>query len=244
MNATKSPFQDHLELENRFLRILQSLQRLRLDGAWVRPFGLEIWGTPKAYKTTVQVAASQFLKRIGWKVTYRPEGAEVIDRVSRKTPHYNLQTARYALSEITDRLEGDLDIVISDRGLMDSIAWLEYWARKGKLSVADRDALEAANRTEILRSLYDLHVCMVCDAHVALEREATHSLTDKPGETMNRATLEMLNDIHRAVWERLDGENDRRMVWHDTSRSTPKDVLRAVLSDLASAFEHRLSTIK
>ncbi len=244
MTAPQDLSSHRLELENRFLRILQSLHRLRLDGVWVRPFGLEIWGTPKAFKTTVQVAASNFLKRLGWKVTYRPEGAEVVDRVSRKTPHYNLQTCRYALNEITDRLESDLEIVISDRGLMDGIAWLEYWFRKGKLTEKDRDAFEAAYRTETLRSLYDLHVCMVCDARTALEREVTHGVTDKPGETMNLATLELLGEVHRVVWKRLDGDNDRRMVWHDTTPSTPQEVLRLVLNDLATAFEYRLMTIK
>ncbi len=231
-------------LEGRFHKILARLREFRrLHPAKMLVLVAEFWGTPKAGKSTMLTMARDFLKRVGAKVTARPEGAEVVD-LPRTTPHYNLQTCRYALTELFMHLFGDWEIVLLDRGLKDGEVWMDYWFGKDMLSEGDHRALVGAYNARIYRDLFDLHICMVCDPETALDRELAHAISKMEGETMNLKTLRNLRAIHERVWARGGGEADPKMVWHDTSKETPVETSEAILHALADAFERRLATIK
>jgi thymidylate kinase len=231
-------------LERRLAHVVARFRRLRRNNPRLRPFNVELLGTPKSGKSTMAEAIEHTLKRSDWIVTARPEGATVVDRVKRDTPHYNLETCRYALSEVTQRLDSEFDLVVLDRGLMDGMVWMGYWFAKDKITQEDRDAVNAFYNTAILRSLFDMHVYLVCDPKVAMERELARSLSKKDGETMNMKTLTTLRGIHDVVWGWLGGDSDPRMALHDSSKERPEETARAVLEKLASAFERRLETLK
>jgi thymidylate kinase len=231
-------------LERRLAHVVARFRRLRRNNPRLRPFNVELLGTPKSGKSTMAEAIEHTLKRSDWIVTARPEGATVVDRVKRDMPHYNLETCRYALSEVTQRLDSEFDLVVLDRGLMDGMVWMGYWFAKDKITQEDRDAVNAFYNTAILRSLFDMHVYLVCDPKVAMERELARSLSKKDGETMNMKTLTTLRGIHDVVWGWLGGDSDPRMALHDSSKERPEETARAVLEKLASAFERRLETLK
>ena len=231
-------------LEGRFAKILAQLREFRRLHPATRPMMVvELWGTPKAGKSTMLTTMRDFLKRNGWKVTARPEGAEVVD-YPRTTPHYNFQTWRYAMSELYTHLYGDWEAILLDRGLKDGEVWLDYWLSKNKLSPEDHAALVGAYNAKIYRDQFDLHICMVCKPEIALERELAHAISKKEGETMNLKTLNALLAIHDRVCDRSSGKTDAKMVRHDTSDETPIQTAEAVLNAVASAFERRLETLK
>jgi hypothetical protein len=127
---------------------------------------------------------------------------------------------------------------------MDGMVWMGYWLAKAKISQADHDAVNAFYNTAILRDLFDMHVYLVCDPKVAMDRELARSLSKKDGETMNLKTLTTLRGIHDDVWKRLGGDGDPRMALHDSSKESPEETAHAVLGKLADAFERRLETLK
>lgn len=228
-------------LEGRIAKSLARLREARRLHPKQRPvLVVEFWGTPKAGKSTIMTMARDFLKRNGALVTARPEGAEVID-LPRTSPHYNLQTCRYALTELYSHLYGEWEIVLLDRGLKDGEVWMDYWLGKGKLSEADHAAIVGCYRSSILRDLFDLHLCMVCEPEIAIQRELAHAITKKDGETMNPKSLRALREIHDRVWQRSGGDDDPKMVWHDTSAETPIETSERVLGAFADAFDRRLS---
>ncbi len=230
-------------LEGRFAKILAHLRELRRRHPDARPMMVvELWGTPKAGKSTMLAMIRDFLKRNGWKVTARPEGAEVVD-FPRTTPHYNLQTCRYAMTELFTHLFGDWEAIILDRGLKDGEVWMDYWLGKNKLSKEDHAAIVGGYNASILRNLFDLHLCMVCDPQTALDRELAHAISKKDGETMNLKTLRNLREIHDKVWERSGAGSDPKLVRHDTTKETPIQTSEVVLVTLAEAFERRLATL-
>lgn len=227
-------------LEGRFHRILAQLRELRRRHPDARPMMVvELWGTPKAGKSTMLTMIRDFLKRNGWKVTARPEGAEVVD-FPRTTPHYNLQTCRYAMTELFTHLYGDWEAIILDRGLKDGEVWMDYWLAKGKITELDHRAIVGGYNADILRDLFDLHLCMVCEPETAIQRELAHAISKKEGETMNSKTLRALREIHERVYARATATSDPRLAWHDTSKETPIETSEAVLSTLADAFDRRL----
>lgn len=231
-------------LERRFALILARFRRLRQRNPLLRPFGLEWWGDPKAGKTTMKDQIYRFLKRNDWNATARPEGAEVIDRIPRDTPHYNLQTFRYAMNEITDRQDSRFDLVMLDRGPMDHLTWLEYWLDKGKLTPEEHRSHRAVPLAHGIRDIFDLHVLMVCEPEISIEREVAHALTKKEGDTMNLKTLGKLHGFHLKLWKELGEGADPRVTLHDSSKETMVQTAEAVLTKIAGAFERRLESIK
>lgn len=233
-------------LEGRFAKILARFRSLRRSDPTIRAFALEYYGTPKAGKTTILMACEHFLKRNlpseSWNVTARPEGAEVVD-LPRTSMHYNEQTGRYALSELVQRLHTH-ELVILDRGLLDTVIWSDYWLRKGRLTEDEQRTIEAYQLLPFHRDLFDLHICMVCDPEEALERELAHAASRKEGETMNPDSLRKLHDAHARLWERLSGDEDPRLLWHDSTCEEQEETYFKVLSAIADAFERRLESIR
>jgi len=236
--------ESHTQLGQRLSHAVARFRRLRRNNPRLRPFNVELLGTPKSGKSTMAEAIEHTLKRSDWIVTARPEGATVVDRIKRDTPHYNLETCRYALSEVAQRMDSEFELVVLDRGLMDGMVWMGYWLAKSKITQADHDAVNAFYGTALLRDQFDLHVYLVCDPKVAMDRELARSLSKKDGETMNLKTLTTLRGIHDDVWKRLAGDDDPRMVLHDSSKERPEETAHAVLGKLADAFERRLETLK
>jgi len=230
--------------EKRFALILARFRRLRQRNPGLRPFGIEWWGDPKAGKTTMKDQITRFLKRNDWNATARPEGAEVVDRISRDTPHYNLETLRYALREISERQDSRFDLVMLDRGPMDHLVWLEYWLDKAKLAEGEYRAHRAVPLAENIREMFDLHVLMVCEPDVSIQREVAHALTKKDGDTMNPKTLGKLHGFHMKLWKELGEGSDPRVTLHDSSKETMVQTAESVLSKIADAFERRLETIR
>lgn len=233
-------------LEGRFAKILARFRHLRKYDPHLRAFAIEFFGTPKSGKTTILSTCEHFLKRNlerdSWNVTARPEGAEVID-LPRTSMHYNLQTGRYALSELTARLHSH-ELVILDRGLLDTVIWSDYWLAKGDIDAETQKIIEAYQLIPKHRDLFDLHICMVCTPETALERELTHAMSNKEGETMNPDSLRRLCDSHERLWERMDGEGDPRLFWHDSSDEEKAETAFRVLSAIADAFERRLHQLR
>lgn len=230
-------------LEGRFHRILARFRLLLRKYPNLKPFVVEFFGTPKAGKTTIMSAVEHFLKRNDWRITARPEGAEVVDQ-PRDTPQYNEQTWRYAMSEVFARLRGPFELIMLDRGLMDNLIWMDYWRKKEKLSLEDQENGEAFKLGAVNRGMFDLHICMVCEPETAMERELAHAISKKDGETMNLRSLTSLRESHDRLWERLNGTEDERLVWHDSSGETPIETAYFVLTQIADAFERRIVGLK
>jgi len=230
-------------LEGRFHRILARFRLFLQKYPDLKPFVVEFFGTPKAGKTTIMSMARHFLRRNGWRVTARPEGAEAIDW-ARVTPQYNEETWRYAMSEVYQRLDRPFELIMLDRGLMDNLAWMDYWRKKEMLLPEDQKKGEAFKLSPIYRDMFDLHVCMVCEMELSLERELANAMTKKDGDIMNRRALSSFRESHDKLWERLNGDEDDRLVWHDTSKETPFETTYFVLTQIADAFERRIAQLR
>lgn len=236
-------------LEKRAAETLSRFDSGRLRKAFEhRPFMIEFFGTPKSGKSTMKEMLKHFFKRNGLSVSTPTEGAEVVEWIKRREPEYNFQTAEYALSVARERAYGpghrDFHLAIFDRAIFDGVVRMDYYVSTGKMSAAERDAVDAYLLLPFNRKLFDLHVCLVATPEVAVHRELARALTKKPGETMNHATLQALLDAHQRTWDRLDCANDPSMLWHDSSRETEEETAASILSSALDAFQRRLDTIE
>jgi hypothetical protein len=208
-----------------------------------RPFMIELFGTPKAGKTTVKEMLKHFFKRQGWSVAAPTEGAEVVEWVKRLEPDYNFQTGEYALGRARELAYGpahkSFHVAIFDRAIYDVIARMEYYLAKGILTEAQRNVIEDYFLLPQNAGLFDCHICMIADAEVSIERELARALTKKHGETMNPQTLRDLYAAHISVWDRLDCRH-RGMGLIDSSKEREDQTARRVLSIVLETFARRL----
>lgn len=235
----------HESFGNLAAAILQSFDpRAERKAQWPRPFVIELFGTPKAGKTTIKEMLKHFFKRCGWAVSTPTEGAEVVEWSKRREPDYNFQTMEYALSAARDRADDKrFHLVILDRGLCDGLARMELYRAAGKITEGEHEAIEGYLLIPQNRNLFDLHICLVADPETAIRRELARALVKKHGETMNPTTLTELLDAHERLWERLKLGADPKMFWHDSSKENEAETATAILEAVLVAFERRMRAL-
>jgi len=213
-----------------------------------RPFIIELFGTPKSGKSTMKEMIKHTFKRNHWSVSTPTEGAEAVEWVKRLEPQYNFQTAEYALSRIRELAYGPLHrsfhVGILDRANMDGVVRMDYYLARGIICEAERQAIENYYLLSLNEEMIDLHVCLVADPEVAIQRELARAVAKKHGETMNPKTLADLLDAHHRVWARLNCAANPSMCWHDSSKETEVETAMAILETILGAFERRMSALK
>ena len=225
--------------EDRAAKVLSTFDPQGLRKSQItRPFMVELFGTPKAGKSTIKEMLKHFFKRAGWSVSTPTEGAEVVEWTKRHEPQYNFQTCEYALSFARNRADDKrFHLVIFDRAVMDGVVRMQYYADRGVMTEEERRCVEGYYLNRWNRGLFDLHVCLVSTPEVAIKRELARALTKKHGETMNPDTLRGLLASHQGVWDRLGCDDDPAMCWHDSSTEKESETALAVLDRLIAAME-------
>ncbi|HXV26564.1 MAG TPA: AAA family ATPase [Candidatus Paceibacterota bacterium] len=189
-------------------RILAHLKaHLRYDnGHLPRPFFVELTGSPSAGKTTTITELYKYLRRLGFRVLRPQEGAEVIQHIPRSTPVYNVRTAIYAWTILTDEsYKHTYDIILLDRGLFDAYGWMMYWRDKGELTEEEQRIIQSFFLMPFWLDSIDAAYIMVCDPEEAMRREMRIALSQRMGETTNPGAIAKLIDRYTRAFEQLKG---------------------------------------
>ena len=121
---------------------LKNLHRQR------RPIIIEFCGSPKAGKTSSITALNIFLKRNGFKTTILTERASICPISDKESPVFNVWTCSATINEINEKMdeantasEGNLDIILCDRGIFDALCWFRWLKSRDKMSEEEYDVL-------------------------------------------------------------------------------------------------------
>jgi predicted ATPase len=159
-----------------------------------RPFVLEITGTPKAGKTTLIAMVESFLRDCGWKVHVLKERAGECPLPMKGHFFFNTWTMGTMLAGLLDAVDREHDLVILDRGIFDSLIWLEMQKDQGQVSSDEHDAFVRFVMLERWRGLVDAVALIRIDAETAMKRENTGRLIPRTGSVMNESRLRFFND--------------------------------------------------
>lgn len=101
----------------------------------MRPYFVEILGTPEAGKTTAINKALTDLRNKNYKVLYVRESAEIVpEQLGKGSLEANVWMRLETLQSILIRFAEKPDIVIADRGIIDALFWNFLFFKKGDLS--------------------------------------------------------------------------------------------------------------
>lgn len=166
------------------------------------PFIVEVLGTPNSGKTTAIQTFEKILKRsnIKYKIIYEVAGrCKIKDKLS---PDFNIWTMTETVKKLLEIFNSNYDIVICERGLLDTICWCDLFLREEKISQNEYDAIV----NFILLNRFTKNICysyiMKCSVEASLKRENLDDLLDVKGSIVNEAVLNKYNNSLENVCEK------------------------------------------
>lgn len=215
-----------------------------------KPVVVEFAGTPKAGKTTTLATLSGFLKRCGFKVEVIIERASVCPIRDKKHGNFNIWTACTTLTQVLEKTQSpprpdDPDVVILDRGLFDSVAWLRMMWKMARIKENELEAAEKFLLLEEWRKRISGVVVMTSSPADAMQREQGDlPVEGAKGSIMNLEMIEKFKANTAEACKRLEGHF--RIFQINTSdvtttkQQTAEKVARIVLELIAEQLDEEV----
>jgi len=218
----------------------QEIMKLRNDiGPLERPIVATITGTPRAGKTTAIDNIYDFFKKAGFKTSCLEEPAGLVYKTFKtKEEKSELLKDRVGFvdkqfdvgaSDI-NRNKGCNEILLCDRGVLDTLIWYEIYYRRGMLSEERYKDFMTRHLNFDVGShnyLYALHT----DPRISLERDVLSSLSIVPRTTMNLSGITEYNAALSKVSHQLSNYSDS-MTIIDTTNIAVIDIGIVIANDL------------
>lgn len=182
-------------------RLAKEVLRLKSEREQRRPLLIEFCGSPKSGKSTTINSLNIFLKRNGFKTILLTERASICPIENKIHPFFNIWTLSSAVAEIIKNIDlgkDKIDIIISDRGLFDSLCWFEWLNTNPSKSTPYLDnqaynTLKDFVLMDILSDYLDLIYVFKVSPEISIKREYANLLTEKRGSIMTESILDSYN---------------------------------------------------
>ena len=192
-----------------------------------QPLFVELAGLPAAGKTTAAHLLNTQLLREGSHCAVVPEaaGRSPLQQIKRhwKFNAWNLcETVESILEHSTAR---DTDVVILDRGLVDTLCWIEWFRSKNEIDSTTARALESFAQVPGWFREERLVIVLRVTFETALKRRGAQ------GQIVNPVTFNELQESYNSVLGRLqeEGVPTRDIRTIDTDDLSPTQVLDRVV---------------
>lgn len=207
-----------------------------------RPIFIEFCGSPKSGKTSCINSLNIFLKRNGFKTHILTERASICPIPDKQSPYFNIWTSCAIISSITENVyygNSDVDVIIADRGIFDSLCWFQWFKHKKYIDNSDYNTIIDFLTLKKWVSYIDLVYVFTAKPEVSIQREYANLLTRKPGSIMNEKTLK---EYLKAINTTIDtyGGLFRKVEKIDTSEYSQNDVSASVTSSTLSILKDLL----
>lgn len=213
-----------------------------------KPLIVEFTGLPKSGKTTVLNNLSLFLRRNGISNIIITERASECPIKDKHSPEFNIWTGCMTLVNILNLSQtNNYDVIIVDRGIFDSLIWLNLMKERRKIISDELKIFENFFLLDRWRKKIDLIVLMTCNIEIALQREFKDLLTDIEGSIMNREFLKKFYDTVKSTKNKYQNLFNELIITIDTSSTTTVEgvekVIDAVLNKLNDLTIEKVMTI-
>ena len=171
------------------------------------PIISEFFGLHKAGKDTQLTELDRWFKRQKFNVVIRQESAEAepIRATPRQNPYaYEMRHFAYTFSNLLDASSSrDFHLVILNRGIIDTLCWLERLKRKGEITETQNTAAKEFILSGPWLLCVDAFFYLTCDVEEALRREYGNSSKVIYGSRMNPKEMEFMNDCFESIYKEI-----------------------------------------
>ena len=152
----------------------------------MRPFIVEFLGTPEAGKTTSVKMLRRSLEEKGYKVGLVRESAEIVpDMFKTGSSKGNIWMTLKTAQKLYEEINNVRDIVLVDRGIVDSLSWNYLYAKRGEFSEEKSKCVE--NFFEAIGVKTDFIVALTIPTEESIRRRGGE------GHVVNRKFIDEFN---------------------------------------------------
>lgn len=199
------------------------------------PLVIEFSGTPKAGKTTCVDAISKFFRRHQIPIFTVTERASICPIADKTSPAFNIWTGCSSIAQLLESLERPVKIVIFDRGVFDTLVWMNIHKRRKSLPTDEFDVLESFLLRRRFTESIGIVAALSTTPEVSLQREFKDQITDIQGSVMNTSFLSEYNFSLNNCIEKYS-EDFRQVIHIDTTNlKTVDGVARIAFEVLSTA---------
>jgi hypothetical protein len=144
------------------------------------------------------------------------------------------------LAEVLANIDTKCDVIIKDRGIFDTLIWLERQIRHGEVKEQEADRIRQFLLMDRWTRLVDLVVVVTAQPLVSIQRELKPRLSKEPGSIMNERTLTSINGALSEAVEKYRPSFNAIMVY-DTTDSTARRTNIKIGEDVLDHFEQFLN---
>jgi len=161
-----------------------------------KPFMVELTGTPEAGKTTSISNVANNLKKLGYRVSILKESAESLpEEIPKGTWYANLWMHYQTQSGLLKAKFFDTDIVLIDRGLIDSNFYKKKFLWEGTCTEEEYKKF----RMQFMEELFpDFLVALMVPPEIALQRRGGE------GHLVNEQYIRKYNEMFSKYYEELE----------------------------------------
>lgn len=228
------------ELESLVAKVLAEIPTgIEMVRLGPRPLFIEFCGTPKSGKTTCAERLAKFLSRNGFQVLTVTERAGICPLRNKHHMTFNVWTACASLNQILEAVEKDYQIVILDRGIFDTLCWMNFMEIVGRITEVEKHTIFSFLLLDRWRALLDIIFLMVTTPSKALYREYQDQLTQKEGSIMNERTLSLFNKAIDSTYDTM-AKYFKSIIKIDTTDLTPLEGVKRVTQESLQALHQLL----
>ncbi len=239
---TISSSDDVTSQEKTALHILKHLDApLRKTDTPHKPLIIELFGDAKSGKDTQTQELDRWFRRRGFKVLVHQESAETkeIRTMSRSNTYlYEMCHFAYNFSNLLSATcNRDFHLIILNRGIVDTLVWLEWHKKRGTIPPAHIASASAFIEEGPWLQCLDSIFYLTCDLNTCLEREYHTSSKTQYGSRMNPEHLSLMQDCANTVALRLMLQFPtlpllRRTTTHESIAETRDAILNFFINEI------------
>ena len=190
-----------------------------------RPLIIEFCGSPRSGKTSCLSSLEIFLKRNDFSVKIVHEKAASCPIKDKSNPAYNTWNTLQLLCDVYETTCNgeDVDFILLDRGLFDSLFWSKWHHDEHRLSHDELNKFDEFVLSTDWRKYVQIVFIFTCDNEVSVQREHANLLTDEQGAILNSKNLERYSTAIEHVKGKFS-EQFKSIETIDTSKITQNTV--------------------
>ena len=197
----------------------------------IKPFVVEVFGTPNSGKSTAIRELEKTLKdkKIKYKIIY--EVASQCGIKNKLSLEFNLWTLNETLKQLIETVSGDYDIVICERGLIDTICWCELYLQNNLMTSDEYRKIVDYILLERFVGQIKCEFIFKCSDKTSLQREKNNGANGIMGTIKNENVLSKYNSCLDRIIEKY-GDVFKSIVVIDTDNLSQKAINEIFISKI------------
>lgn len=204
------------------------------------PIFVELLGTPKSGKTTLLRSLTRLFNNSGMQISSRRETAEY-NPVAKDSKQYDLWMVLELFKNLLDDISnGQGNIIVYDRGIIDRLTWLENAVQNGMMTKGDLEKIKGLYDLESIKNGYrPISLGFLTSPELSIQRKGS------VGRYVNLESLTAYNRTLLAKQPEIASlSSNYRLIETDKYQGRIEDFILDLSSDITEKIAHQLEVKK